>query len=152
MQSITLPNDSNLEILAIGPIPTTPNSPLTFSTPPTASLSPATGTTTGLSATGHDTAAGALITYTWSAFTVPFGAAPPTFSAGNGTTSGNNITATFYAAGTYVFTRGPDRPVRQRGRRNRHRGRQPDTDDGGRRAVAGERHGRHAATVHRDGG
>ena len=35
---------------------------------------------------------------------MPSGAAQPTFSANNGTTTGEDTTATFYAAGTYVFT------------------------------------------------
>ncbi len=77
-------------------------SPLSFTTPPTASPSPVTGTTCALATQGQGVAGG--IVYTWSASTVPPGAAQPTFSANNGTGTGQNTTAAFYAAGTYVFT------------------------------------------------
>ncbi len=77
-------------------------SPLLFTTPPTASPATVTGTTSALSTQGQSAAGG--IAYTWSASLVPPGAAMPTFSAGNGTATGENTTATFYAAGTYILT------------------------------------------------
>jgi hypothetical protein len=74
-------------------------------TPPTitsisANPSTVTGTTTVLSASATDSNPGATITsYTWSV-TGPKGV---TFSSSNGTSSGNNVTATFTQAGSYTF-------------------------------------------------
>ena len=77
-------------------------SPLLFTTSPTASPSTVAGTTCALSTQGQSTAGG--IVYTWSASTVPAGAAPPTFSTNNGSMTGENTTASFHACGTYVLT------------------------------------------------
>ena len=70
----------------------------------TTTPNPATGTTAGLSVLGADvdTGEGSLI-YTWTATTLPDGAAAPTFSA-NGSDAAQNTTATFSAAGLYGFT------------------------------------------------
>jgi plastocyanin len=74
-------------------------------TPPTitsisANPNPVTATTTVLSVTATDPNPGATITrYTWSV-TGPSGV---TFDSNNGTSSGNNVTATFAQAGSYTF-------------------------------------------------
>ena len=61
------------------------------------------GTTTNLSVLGADVDTGeSSLTYTWTATTLPSGAAMPTFSA-NGTNSAKNVTATFDEAGNYTF-------------------------------------------------
>ena len=82
-------------------------SPLWFGTPPEvngrAAPAAVTTATCQLSAQGESTAGNSGITYTWSATTVPPGAAPPTFSV-NGSSAAQNSTATFYAPGTYIFT------------------------------------------------
>ena len=62
-----------------------------------------TGTTSSLAVLGADTATGAAsLIYTWTATTLPSGAAMPTFSA-NGTNAAENVTATFSEAGDYAF-------------------------------------------------
>ena len=69
-----------------------------------ATPSTVTGTTTALSVLGADIDPDeGNLTYTWAATTLPSGAAAPTFIA-NGTNAAKNTTATFSAAGTYVFT------------------------------------------------
>jgi hypothetical protein len=86
---------------------------MNFSVTPSNPLSPITvsaaalpnpvvaGTTTALSATATDPNAGATITkYTWSVQSGPSGV---TFDSNNGTSAGNNVTATFSQAGTYSF-------------------------------------------------
>jgi hypothetical protein len=72
-----------------------------------ANPNPVTGTTTPVNGTnltvqGIEGGSEAGLTYTW-ATTVPPGATPPSFSI-NGTAAANDTTATFSAAGTYVFT------------------------------------------------
>jgi autotransporter-associated beta strand protein len=74
----------------------------TVATPASASPSPVTGTTTSLSALGADASGAANLYYTWTATSVPSGAAQPTFSA-NGTNAAQSTTATFYQAGSYTF-------------------------------------------------
>ncbi len=76
--------------------------PPTVATAAAATPSPVTGTTTALSARGASGTGAAALTYTWAATTVPAGAATPTFSA-NGTNAAQATTATFHAAGGYVF-------------------------------------------------
>ena len=77
--------------------------PLYFSTAPAATPAAVSGTTAQLSAAGQSTAGNSGIIYTWSATTVPPGATPPTFSV-NGSNAASSTTATFHAAGTYIFT------------------------------------------------
>ena len=62
-----------------------------------------TGTTGQLALQSGSTEGTSGASYTWSAATVPSGAAPPTFGVNNGGSSGST-TATFSAAGTYVLT------------------------------------------------
>ncbi len=69
-------------------------------TPPSAIFSPA-GNTAALSVAAAESGNPAL-TYTWSTVTLPVGdSTPPTFSSSNGSTTGNNTTATFFSSGTY---------------------------------------------------
>jgi hypothetical protein len=64
-----------------------------------ASPSVVTGTSTNLTVLGGATSG---VTYTWSALTVPTGAANPTFSV-NGSSSAQTTTATFFKSGSYTF-------------------------------------------------
>jgi hypothetical protein len=64
-----------------------------------ANPNPVTGKTTQLTAGATDPNGGSLI-YTWSLVSGPAGV---TFGSNNGTTSGNNVTATFSTAGSYTF-------------------------------------------------
>ena len=57
-----------------------PNQPPTVATPARAIPSPVLGTTTNLSVLGADDGEEPNLTYTWSATSVPSGAAAPTFS------------------------------------------------------------------------
>jgi hypothetical protein len=75
----------------------------TVATAASATPGTVTGATTALSVLGADDGGEANLTYTWTATTVPSGAAAPTLSA-NGTNAAKNATATFSQAGTYVFT------------------------------------------------
>ncbi len=68
-----------------------------------ATPSPVTGNATNLSVLGADDQGEAALTYTWTATTLPAGAAAPTFNA-NGTNAAKNTTATFSKAGVYGFT------------------------------------------------
>ncbi len=77
--------------------------PPTVATPAAATPNPITGNSTNLSVLGADAGGESSLTYTWSATTVPSGAAAPKFSA-NGTNAAKNTTATFSAAGSYVLT------------------------------------------------
>ena len=61
-----------------------------------------TGKTTNLSVLGADAGGEPSLTYTWTATTLPSGAAQPTYAV-NGTNSAKNTTATFSHAGTYVL-------------------------------------------------
>ena len=99
LQSITLPADNNLVIVAMD----TYGTPSPILTAPVASPSPVVGTTTSLSTSAIDPTGDAAPTYTWVASTIPGGAATPTFNV-NGTSSANVTTATFYQAGAYTFT------------------------------------------------
>ena len=76
----------------------------TVATPAIATPEIVTGTTTDLSVLGADTATGeGGLTYTWTATTLPNGAAMPTFSD-NGSNAAKDTTATFSMAGTYGIT------------------------------------------------
>ncbi len=78
----------------------------TVTTPAAAAPSLVTGTTTVLSVQGADIDpdAGNLV-YTWAATTVPSGVSAQNFSfSSNGSNAAADTTATFSAAGTYVFT------------------------------------------------
>ena len=61
-----------------------------------------TGTSAALSAAATDDGGASNLTYTWSATTVPAGAATPMFGV-NGTNAASNTTATFSQAGNYAF-------------------------------------------------
>ncbi len=76
--------------------------PPTVATPAAASPNPVTGTTTNLSVLGADVGGESSLTYSWTATTLPAGAAQPTYSA-NGTNAAKNTTVTFSEPGTYVF-------------------------------------------------
>ena len=67
-----------------------------------AATNPVTGTSVALSVLGADANGESHLTYSWTATTVPSGAAAPTYSA-NRTNAAKNTTATFTAAGSYVF-------------------------------------------------
>ncbi len=78
-----------------------PNSP-TVATPPAAAQNPVTGVSTTVSVLGADAnESESMLTYTWSAVTVPSGAAV-SFSP-NGTNAAKNATATFNAPGAYTL-------------------------------------------------
>ena len=70
-------------------------------TPASAGSNPVTTTSTSLSVQASDPNSQSL-TYTWSAVSVPSGAAAPTFSP-NGTTAASATTATFSARGAYTL-------------------------------------------------
>jgi hypothetical protein len=74
----------------------------TVATSASASASPVTGTSVGLSVLGNDDGGPANLTYTWTVTALPSGAATPTFSA-NGSNAAQNTTATFFQAGNYTF-------------------------------------------------
>jgi hypothetical protein len=74
----------------------------TIATPATAVPNPVTGTTANLSVLGADNLGESTLTYTWTATTIPSGAAAPTFAV-NGTNAARNDTVIFHAAGTYTF-------------------------------------------------
>jgi hypothetical protein len=79
------------------------DTPPTVATAAAASPNSDGGLTTNLSVLGAALAGESTLTYTWAATTVPPGAASPTFSI-NGTNAAKNDIATFYQAGSYVFT------------------------------------------------
>jgi hypothetical protein len=68
-----------------------------------AASSTVTGASVQLSVLGADDAGEANLRYCWTPTSIPNGAATPTFSV-NSTNAAKNTTATFYQAGTYVFT------------------------------------------------
>ncbi len=86
----------NVALLAGG------NSAPTVAQAANAATNPVTGTSVALSALGADANPVSYLTYTWAATTVPSGAAAPTYSA-NASNAAKNTTATFSAAGSYVF-------------------------------------------------
>ncbi len=86
----------NVALLAGG------NSAPTVAQAANAATNPVTGTSVALSVLGADANPQSFLTYTWAATTVPSGAAAPTFSA-NTSNAAKNTTATFSAAGSYVF-------------------------------------------------
>jgi hypothetical protein len=65
-----------------------------------ASAAPTSGTTTTLTAAATDPNGVGGLVYKWS---LSSGPAAVTFSSNNGTTTGNNVTATFSRAGSYTF-------------------------------------------------
>jgi hypothetical protein len=76
----------------------------TIATPAAANPNPVvTGTTTNLTVLGAEGGSDAGLTYSWSATTLPAGAAQPNFNP-NGTNAAKASTATFSAAGNYVLT------------------------------------------------
>ena len=96
---IGTPTGSNL-------LPTLASGPM-VATVATATPNPVDGTTTPLNGTnlsvqGIEGGSQAGLSYAWTATSIPNGAAAPTFSVNNSTTA-NDTTATFSAAGTYVF-------------------------------------------------
>ncbi|MBN2579840.1 MAG: fibronectin type III domain-containing protein, partial [Pirellulales bacterium] len=78
------------------------NSAPTVATPAAASPDTVAGATTNLSVLGADDYGEANLTYTWTATTLPSGAAQPTYSV-NGTNAAKNSIATFSQAGGYVL-------------------------------------------------
>jgi autotransporter-associated beta strand protein len=76
--------------------------PPTVATAAAATPNPVAGTTSELSVLGADVAGESALAYTWTATTLPAGAAAPVFSA-NGTNAAKTSTATFSAAGNYVL-------------------------------------------------
>jgi hypothetical protein len=79
------------------------SSPVTVATPAAAAANAIGSTSTTLSVLGAADAGESTLTYTWSATTLPSGAAAPSFSP-NGTNAAKNTTVTFSKAGTYVLT------------------------------------------------
>ncbi|MGO9110783.1 MAG: beta strand repeat-containing protein, partial [Thermoguttaceae bacterium] len=75
----------------------------TIVAPAAAAPSTVTGVSTTLSALGGYNGGESNLTYTWSATTLPAGAAAPTFSS-NGNNAAKTTKATFTMAGSYVFT------------------------------------------------
>ena len=80
-----------------------PTQPPTVATAAHAGAGTVTGTSTTLAVLGADVAGASNLSYSWSATTLPAGAAAPKFSV-NGTNAAQNTSVTFAAAGTYVFT------------------------------------------------
>ena len=78
------------------------NKPPTITTPAKASNSTVTGKTVGLSVRANDDGGAANLTYSWAVVSKPANAADPSFSV-NDTNGAKNTTATFSAAGVYVF-------------------------------------------------
>jgi plastocyanin/regulation of enolase protein 1 (concanavalin A-like superfamily) len=81
---------------------TVTNATPTVATAAGATPNSVTGTTTTLSVLGADDAGESNLTYSWSATTLPAGAAAPIYSV-NGTNAAKGTTATFSKAGTYTF-------------------------------------------------
>lgn len=79
------------------------NDPPTVVSAAAAAESTVTGTGTVLSVLGDDDLGESNLRYTWSATTLPSGAAAPTFSV-NGTNVAKTTTVSFSKAGTYVLT------------------------------------------------
>jgi autotransporter-associated beta strand protein len=102
IQSLTLPSDSNLELLAIDLVPGIPAPGVAIKTPAAANPSAA-GTSTALSVSALDMPGDSAPTYSWAAALMPAGATAPTFSVNN-SMSANATTATITQAGTYGFT------------------------------------------------
>jgi autotransporter-associated beta strand protein len=102
IKSLTLPSDTNLEILAIDLVPTGPAPGVAITTPAAANPAAA-GTSTALSVGAVDASGDAAPTYSWATTLMPAGAAAPTFSTNN-STSANVTTASIAQAGTYGFT------------------------------------------------
>lgn len=73
----------------------------TVATPATAGT-PTSANTTNLSVLGADDSGEAGLTYSWTATTIPAGAATPTFSV-NASNAAKNTTATFFKSGSYTF-------------------------------------------------
>jgi hypothetical protein len=101
IKSLTLPSDSNLEIVAIDLTTASPPTTVAIITPAAANPSAA-GTSTALSVSAADPVADAAPTYNWAAALMPSGATAPTFSVNN-SASANSTTATITQAGTYGF-------------------------------------------------
>jgi autotransporter-associated beta strand protein len=102
VQSLTLPSDSKLDVLAIDLVPAVPAPGIAITTPAAANPSVA-GTSTSLSVSAVDTAGDAAPIYSWATTLMPAGATAPTFSVNN-SASANATTATITQAGTYGFT------------------------------------------------
>jgi len=102
LSSITLPNDTNFEIISMDLVGVPSTGSPTLTTPAAANPSPVTGTTTNLSVLGTDPVGDAAPIYTWGTSNLPTGATTPSFSV-NGTAAANDSTATFYQAGNYTL-------------------------------------------------
>jgi hypothetical protein len=100
LDSITLPSDVQLDIIAMDTVGTLVP---TVTTAASAIPIAVSGTSTALSVGGTDPSGDAKATFTWVATNMPSGAVTPTFST-NGTATSNFSTATFHMAGAYTFT------------------------------------------------
>jgi hypothetical protein len=74
----------------------------TVATPPAANPNPVSSTSTNLTVVGSHPSGESTLTYTWSATSIPSGAANPIFSI-NGSNDAKFTTATFNKAGTYTL-------------------------------------------------
>jgi hypothetical protein len=74
----------------------------TIATPPAAVMNLNTGKSADLSVVGSDESGEAALTYTWSATSIPAGAAAPVFSD-NGSNAAKNSIATFSKSGSYTL-------------------------------------------------
>jgi autotransporter-associated beta strand protein len=102
IKSLTLPSDTNLEVLAIDLVPTGPATGVAITAPAAANPSAA-GTSTVLSVGAVDASGDAAPAFSWATTLMPAGATAPTFSVNN-SASANATTAAITQAGTYGFT------------------------------------------------
>jgi fibronectin type 3 domain-containing protein len=99
--ALTSHNDGLLNTATFSNVQTNNAAP-TITTAAKATPATVTGTTTALTVVANDDHGESNLTYTWTATTLPVGAAQPTYSA-NGTNAAKNATATFSKVGSYVF-------------------------------------------------
>jgi regulation of enolase protein 1 (concanavalin A-like superfamily) len=97
----TAADNANLATVTFNNVTLTNDAP-TVAAVAAASPETVTGVSTALSVLGADDHGEPLLTYTWSATSLPEGAAVPTFGD-NGTNAAKAVTATFTKAGTYTF-------------------------------------------------
>src|SRR5205823_3286874 len=100
---VTITDASGLSVTSSVSVNVTLSVPPTVATPAAANPNPVVNAnSTTLSVLGADDQGEANLKYTWSATTIPSGAAAPTFTA-NGTNAAKDNTATFYKSGSYQF-------------------------------------------------
>jgi len=100
--AVTAADNANLATVTFNNVTLTNDAP-TVVTPAASQPQRVTGTTAALSVLGADDHGEPFLTYTWTATSLPEGAAAPTFGE-NGTNAAKNVTATFDKAGTYTFS------------------------------------------------